>query len=211
MDEPLHPVRLEVQLPVGYERAQLIVRLLFACALGAIHQSLGGIFGVLYLLLPLAAAILISQHTPKGYVQRDGPWLITSLEWVLGLYAYMSFVTDRFPLRPSERPLRLVAQPHGEPSLIDALSRLVTSLPHAAFLFLFSILSALISLLMACSVLFYKNVPDALRSVQLRLLAWTARVLVYHASLSNLYPPFSMAEQRTLPPSAPDTPAHGNA
>lgn len=64
-----------------------------------------------------------------------------------------------------------------------------------------AILSALISLIMACSVLYSKTVPEALRSVQLRLLGWTARVLVYHASLSELYRPFSTSNA-ALPPSS---------
>lgn len=183
-------VRLQVQAPIGYERAQLLVRLLVGCTFFAVHQSLGGLFGLLYLLLPVTAAILISQHTATRYLEQDGPWLISVLEWFVGLYAYMLFVTDRFPLGPSERPVRLVATPSGSPSVRRALGRLITSLPHALLLLVFSLLSGLATLIMAVSVLIAESVPDSLRSFQLGLLGWLTRVLVYHGSLCETYPGF---------------------
>lgn len=210
MDEPTSEVKLEVHTPATYERAQLVVRLLICCALGMIHSSLFGIMGGLYLLLPLGAAILLSQHTSKGYLEDDGPWVVSVLEWVINLYAYMLFVIDRFPLTHAERPLHLVTRPHGEPTLPNALSRLVTTLPHALLLLLLSIPSALATLIMAFAVLLSKSVPESLRSFQLRVIGLAARLLVYHASLTKLYPPFSMSSN-LLPSSTPDHPAQDNA
>lgn len=209
MDEQANAVRLEVNMPASYERAQLVVRLLIGCVLGAIHQSLWGIFGALYVLLPLIAVVLISQRSNKGYLEQDGPWLISSLEWIVGLYAYMLFVTDRLPLKPTERSLRLQTQPQGETTLPAALSRIVTSLPHALVLFVFGILSAVASLIMALTVLFSNTVPESLRSFQLRFLGMLARMLVYHASLRQLYPSFSPSND-LLPPSTPDSAAQGS-
>jgi len=210
MDNQPHAVRLEVQTPVSYERAQLLVRLLVSCCFFVIHASLGGLFGALYLLLPVSAAILISQHTSRGYVETDGPKIVSILEWVVGLYAYMLFVTDRFPLGRSERALKLVASPSGSPTLANALTRLVTSLPHALLLCLFAVLAALAALWMALSVLVTENVPGALRQFQLGLLGWLARVFVYHGVLADAYPSFSL--DGALPPASPPRDeAHGGS
>lgn len=210
MNNQPQAVSLEVPPCIGYERAQLLVRLLVTCCFYAVHQSLGGLFGALYVLLPITAAILISQHTSTGYVERDGPRLVSILEWVIGLYAYMMFVTDRFPLGPSERSVRLNASPTGSPALADALGRLVTSLPHAVLLALFSVVSALVSLWMALSVLLTQSAPESLRQFQLGLLGWLARVFVYHGSLVNAYPPFSFGKA-LAPPSPPHSEAPGGS
>jgi hypothetical protein len=87
---------------------------------------------------------------------------------------------------------------------------LITSLPHALLLLLFSVLSALASLVNAASVLVSCSVPEGLRSFQRGLLEWAARVLVYHASLSEAYPRFS-GSNLAEPPAKPGTEAHGGS
>jgi hypothetical protein len=210
MDDRAQGVCIEVQSPIGYERAQLLVRLIVGCVVMSVLQSFGGLFGALYLLLPVVAAILIAQHTGAGYLERDSGWLSGVLEWVLGLYAYMLFVTDRFPLGRAERALHLQTTPSGAPTLIKALTRLVTSLPHIVLLLVFSILAGVASLVLAVSVLVQGSVPGAIVSFQRGLLEWAARVLVYHASLSEAYPRFSLGGPGA-PPTTPPAEAAGGS
>src|SRR5262245_44025523 len=107
MDPSTYPVSIEMTEPERFERGQLLLRLFITMAFGIIHISTGGLFGLAYLSLPLIAALIISQRGADSYLQSDSPWLISLLDWLLGFYAYMLFVTDRFPLDPSDRALQL--------------------------------------------------------------------------------------------------------
>ena len=211
MDNVTYPTRIAVELPERYDRWQVALRLLIACGLGALHQRLGGMFGVLYLVLPGLAAVLITQRTGPGYLERDAGWLSSALEWLLGLYAYMLFVTDRCPLERATRPLHLTITPRGEPTLSDALLRLLTSVPHAFLLGLLSIVSCCASLVMALTVLTGAHVPGSLRDFQLGLVGWTARALAYHSALVDEYPPFRLGLRDGQPPAAGSAPSNSPA
>ena len=190
-----YPVRVVVALPARFARVQLALRLLVLAAFGVVHQSAGGLLGVLYLLLPLAAAVLVTQRGGRAYLERDAPFLVGVLEWVLGLYAYLLFVTDVFPLAPRDRPLRLRVEPQGTPTVGTALLRLVTTLPHAVALLFIGIAAMVITCIAAVAVLFTERYPDALRGFQRDVIAWVARVFAYHACIVEGYPPFAFDSQ----------------
>lgn len=188
-----YPVSLDTQPPDRFERVQVALRLLAWIALGAIQQSTMGAFGGLYLLLPLIAAILISHRGGAGFLADDSGWLITLLEWVIGVYAYLLFVTDRFPLDTRARPARLQVQPQGVPSTGGALVRLLTTVPHALLLMLLGLVASIVGLIAAILVLLREHYPASLYGFQRDVVAYAARMLAYHASLVDSYPPFSLA------------------
>ena len=190
-----YPVTLEVEAPERFERVQLLLRVLVYIAAGALHSSLGV---SLYLLLPVVAAVLISQRG-GAYFEHDGRWLIPALDWVIGLYAYMLFVTDRFPLESGKRATRLTLHTSGTPNVGSALSRLVTSLPHAFVLSLIGMVGVLVALVATLSILATEQVPQALQDFQRGYVAWIARVFAYHASLVDAYPPFAMHAEGATP------------
>jgi len=188
-----YPVQLTATPPEHYERVQLLLRLLVCAAIGLLHQSLGSIAGALYLLLPTLAAILISQRGGQGFLARDGGWIGGMLEWLVGLYAYMLFVTDRFPLEAETRVVRLRIVNRGTPTLVDALLRLLTSLPHALVLGLLALVSSVISFILAFSILFTTRAPRGLCKFQSDFVGWLARFFAYHGSLVDTYPPFALS------------------
>jgi hypothetical protein len=198
-----YPVHLEVQSPPSYDRVQLLLRVLICFSIGIVHQSVGGLAGVLYLVLPTLAAILISQRTGRGYLDHDATWLSAVLDWVVAFYAYMLFVTDRFPLERASRPAHLFVTLPSEadhsPSLSDALMRLLTSVPHAILLGLLGLVAVAVSLISAAFILFTLHVPEVLRGFQRDYVGWLGRVLAYHASLVDVYPPFSLNPQDAGP------------
>jgi hypothetical protein len=192
-----YPVHLEVQSPTHYQREQLFLRVLICISIGIVQQTMGGLFGVLYILLPTLAAILISQRRGRGFLEHDAGWLGSLLDWVVAFYAYMLFVTDRFPLERAARPahlhVALTSDPTHSPSLSDALLRLLTSLPHALVLGLLGLVASVVALLSALFILFTLRVPESLRSFQRDFVSWLGRVLAYHASLVDVYPPFHLS------------------
>jgi hypothetical protein len=184
-----YPVKIVVRQPERFERVQVLVRVLVCAAFGLIHQSGFGLFGISYFLLPVAAAVLIQSRSPDGFLTRDTPWLILLLEWLVGFYAYMFFVTDSFPLDAPSRAVRLRVSVGGTPSVGSALLRLLSSLPHLIVLVFIGLVAGLVNLLAAVSILFTEHYSEGLQSFQERVVAWVARVLAYHASLVAEYPP----------------------
>ncbi|HEX7480353.1 MAG TPA: DUF4389 domain-containing protein [Polyangiales bacterium] len=197
-----YPVTLEIQHPLRFERVQVLLRLLVCLAMGALHQSLAGLFATLYFFMPVVVAVLVSRRGGARFLTGDSTWLCTCLEWVIGVYAYLLFVTDRFPLGVQERPVRLHVHLCGTPSVGGALLRLVTSIPHALVLCLLSVVSALLGLVAALAILASEHYPSSLRTFQHNLVAWLARLFAYHASLVDVYPPFAFTEHATTPPAS---------
>ena len=192
------PFRLEVDAPERYARVQVLLRALVLVVLTMLCQSGLGLWALAYAALPLLAAVLIDRHGSAGYLERAAPQLLGSFEWLAGLVAYMLFVTDRLPLGSAERPLRIRARAHGQPSVRSALGRLVTSLPHFALIALVMVICSLLCVFAALSVLLSERFSEGLRSFQQEIVAWIARVLVYHASLVPAFPPLDVRAKPSL-------------
>ena len=185
-----YPVQLEVSPPVHYDRLQLLVRFFLGLVLGWIGLSTGWIATLLYVGLPVFAAIIISSRGPDALLTRAGPKLWSVLEWLLAFSAYMLLVTDRFPAGrdPSVRvSLRLTARPRVE----SALVRLVTAIPSAVVLVVLQFVAWLLVLAGIVTVLLTRSVPAPIQAFQIGVVRWQARLLAYLASFVDEYPPFS--------------------
>lgn len=198
-----YPVTVATRLPLRYEKIQVLLRVLVCIAIGVFLQSTGGPLGLLYLSLPIAAAVLITRRGAHGYLTQDARWLGNLLEWVVGLYAYLLFVTDRFPLDVADRSVRMQVQPQGAPSVGRALARLVTSIPLAIVLALLLVASLVVWIIAAVAILFDERYPDQLRRFQYNVVTFLGRWLAYHASLVEFWPPFDFWSQPTEPPTGP--------
>ena len=191
------PVRIDVDAPARFERMQLLLRALILIAFGIVHQSGPGLFGLSYVLLPVIAAVLISRRSGAGYLERDAPWLTSIVEWIAGFYAYMLFVTDSFPLESGARAVRLKATAGGRPTVASALCRLLLSLPHFVLLALLGFVGAVLAFVTALLILIGARVPSSIRAFQQELVGWIGRVLVYHASLVETFPPMTFEPKGT--------------
>jgi hypothetical protein len=202
------PIHLQVEAPERFARAQVVMRVLVLVLLTAFCQSGLGLWTLAYVALPLLAAVLIERHSSEGYMEHTAPRVLDALEWLLGLIAYMLFVTDRLPLSAADRPLRLHVQTQGAPSVRSALARLATSLPHFIFIALATIVSSVLAVIAAISVVFSEHASGSLRALQLQLVGWIARVLVYHASLVQQFPPVDIDDNTRSEGSHDDPPLH---
>lgn len=197
-----YPVAFEATRPQRFTRRQLVLRLAILLVLSVFHLPAGGLIGVLYLLLPLLAAILVSRRSHPGFRQSDTLWLTGVLDWVLAFYAYLLFLTDRFPAGPDDRESRLDVSVDGAPTLEAALARLITSIPHVLALLVLGFASFVVWIVAAVAILVSEQYPESLWSFQRDFLAWVGRLLAYHSSLVEPYPPFSMSSGRSSPPSS---------
>lgn len=199
----MSPVRFDVAtLPATYDRGQILMRLLVLVLLAVIGTPLGWIFGVLYLALPVAAAIVVSASGPAKWVDDVGLRLVGALRWLLGAYAYLGLLTDRFPTSADAAGVRYEVDRGGAPTVGSALLRLVTSIPAALFLWLLTIVGGIVWLIGVVSILATESLPGFVIDFQRGLVRMFARFLAHHASLVEGPAPikFDTGPERALAP-----------
>jgi hypothetical protein len=186
-----YPATLETGFPPHYDRVQVLYRVLLLVAIGFLHQMIGSLGGILFLFLPLVAAMSIVRNGGIGLRSEEARSFINVIDWAVSFYAYFLFVIDRFPLA-RERDARVAVEAVGSPRVGAALLRLVTTLPHAIVLGVLGIAAALVAVAMGISVLVTGKAPESLYTFQRDVVAWIGRVLAYHSSLVDTYPPFAL-------------------
>lgn len=189
---------IDLPRPAQLSRAHLLLRLLIAAASGGLVHTLGWPGGPLYIGLPIVASILVAQHGPARYLAADGPRIVRVLDWIVALAAYMSLLTDELPLGGPTH-VRYAFSPSGTPSVASAALRILTSFPAAFVLALLGVVSSIVTLLAAIAVLFTRHYPASWFDFQCGVLRVYARVLAYHASLTDPYPTFSFHAAPSIP------------
>jgi hypothetical protein len=182
------PVQVEVARPERFDRAQVLLRILVVVALGVVGLTPWP-FGLLYLGLPIAAAVLLSTRPAERFVDEDAPRIARGIGWLIELFAWLALVIDRPPFG-AERPLRVSIAPSGSPTVGSALLRLLTAIPSALVLCLLGLVAAIAVVIGAIAILITTKQPEALWALQLAVVRWQARLLAYLGSLVPDYPPF---------------------
>ncbi len=193
-----YPVQLDVTSPPRFDRIQLLLRLALAIALGWIGITAGWIMCLLFLTLPVVAAIAVSTRGARAYIDDLGPQLWRAIGWLLALSAYMLLLVDRFPLGESS-DVHLELRLTGQPTTGSAMLRLITSIPSGFVLGLLGIVSSVMFVVGAVTILVDNTVPASILAFLRGVLRWQARLVAYHASLVDEYPPFSFEEPHARP------------
>ncbi len=186
-----YPATFAVDQPQRFERAHVALRVVLLVVLSLI-ASAPGVFAVVYVALPVVAAIVIGQKGGERYVAEDGERMAAAVRWVVAALAYLALLTDELPRRETQ-PVRVAVQPSGTPTVGSALVRLLTALPSALVLALLGVAAAIVWIVAAGFVLATESYPRELYDFQRGVLAWETRLLAYLASLVEPYPPFSLA------------------
>jgi hypothetical protein len=201
---PTYPVQFEVTRPLSFERHQVVLRLLILL-LAMLGSSMAWIFGVLYLFLPAFVAVLVSQKDGERFMTEDAGKLKRLLHWILAIYSYLALLTDRLPTDAPERSVNFEVTTAGRPTPASALLRLVYSLPALVFFALLSLIASLAWMVSMVLVLVQGTYPDSFFRLQCGVMRLQARLLAYHASLVEAYPPFTLDLHGE--PSTPDATA----
>ena len=179
-----YPLTFGVARPEKFERPQLFLRLI-------VYFFLSFISGLAYFGLPVIAAIWISQKGSQKFLEEDGPRVKGWLRWLTGLYAYLYILTDKFPSETADDQLQFDVQVGGSPSVGSALLRLIYSIPSLIVLGVLSWVAAVIWIIAAVQILMNETYSQGLYDFQCGVVRWNARLLAYHASLVDPYPPFA--------------------
>src|SRR5262249_54288876 len=105
--------------------------------------------------------------------------------------AYMLLLVDRFPAG-EPTGVQIQIRPDARPTTGSALLRLITSIPSGFVLAILGCVSSVLFVIGAVMVLIERRIPSSILGFQRGVLRWQARLLAYHASLVDEYPPFSL-------------------
>ena len=182
------PVVFDVERPPVFQRAHVFLRLGLLVLVG----WLGHPFGLLWLGLPVAAAILVSLKRGQRYLDEDGSTVTRVLGWIVAVVAYLALLTDDLP-GGGEPTVRFEVERSGSPTVGSALLRILYAIPNLIVLAIVGFVAAVVWLIAVVRVLVAGRYPDSLWRFLLGIVRWEACLLAYLASLVDRYPPFALA------------------
>jgi hypothetical protein len=191
------PVTFDVERPPVFQRAHAFLRMGLLVVIG----WLGHPVGLLWLGLPLAAAILVSQKGGQRYLDEDGPTISRVLRWIVAVVAYLALLTDRLP-GAGEQPVRFEVDRSGSPTTGSALLRILYAIPSLIVFAILAFVGAIVWVIAVIFVLVHERYPEGLWRFLLGLVRWEACLLAYLSSLVDRYPPFAL-ETASMAPAAP--------
>ncbi len=210
-----YPASFDVQIPKEFDKAQVVLRVLIVAVLGVLQVGnvvlpvgnmvfgLGNfVVGGVYIILPIVAAVVISQKGPEKYLEEAQAGPIKWLRYIMMFYAYMSLATDKLQTHDPEDVVSFAVRPGGSPSVGQALLRIILAIPHAIALALIGIAFFVVWVIAAISILANGTYPDWAADFIRGYLRWNARLLAYLASLVDEYPPFSFSNGPAMEPAA---------
>jgi hypothetical protein len=194
-----YPATFDIQPPKQFDKAQVILRIAIVLVLSFLQVG-NIVFGGAYLVLPVLAAVLISQKGAQKYLEEAPTGPVKWLRYIMMFYAYMALATDKLQTEDPEQIVRLNVTPGGSPSVGQALLRIILAIPHAIVLAILGIAFVLVWLVAAASILVNGTQPAWTEDFIRGYLRWNARLLAYMASLVAEYPPFSFSNGDTAAP-----------
>jgi hypothetical protein len=190
-----YPVVFDVERPPGLGRAHVFLRLALLLVLGWFSHP----FGLLWLGIPVVAAILVSQKGGQRYLDESGPTVTRVLGWIVAVLAYLALLTDRLP-GGGEGPIRFEVERSGSPTVGSALLRVVYAIPSLIVLAVLGFVGAIVWVIAVVCVPVNERYPESLWRFQCGIVRWSACLFAYLASLVDRYPPFRL---QTGSPSSP--------
>jgi hypothetical protein len=181
------PVTLDVERRPVFQRSHVFLRVALLVVIGWVGHPIG----LLWLGLPVVAAILVSQKGGQRFQDEDGPTVTRVLNWILDLVAYLALLTDQLPGR-GEHPVRFQVDRLGSPTVGSALLRILYSIPSLIVLAILTFVGAIVWMIAVVLVLVDEKYPESLWRFLLGIVRWEACLLAYLASLVDRYPPFTL-------------------
>jgi len=180
-----YPVTLEIDYPERQSRWKTLLRLFLAIPLVIFSYLLGS--GIV---LAVWATILVKGRIPRWLFDFQ----VAYNRWQIRVGSYFLLLTDQYPPFEGEYPIRYEVQyPERLSRWKLVIWKFITSFPHFIVLaFLTFALLAVVPLAWF-SVLIAGRFPRGLHLYVAGVFRWSARVQAYFLSLTDQFPPFSLA------------------
>jgi hypothetical protein len=183
----------DIERPEKFARSQLALRILLVAVLAIAGAAVSWVHGLLWLAVPVVAAILISQKGARRYHDEAEGNMTTWLRFIVGAYAYLALLTDKLPGDSAAGPnSRFQVTPTGTPTVGGTLVRIILVIPHIIVLAVLGIVGVLLLIFAAVMILINESYPGSVYNFLRGWVRWEARVLAYLAALVDEYPPFSL-------------------
>ena len=180
-------VSFDLERPPTFQRAHVFLRIALLIVIGWVSHP----FGLLWLGVPVVAAILVAQKGGERYLDEDGPTVSRVLGWFVAVIAYLALLTDRLPGR-EEPGIRFEIERSGSPTVGSALLRILYVIPNLIVLALLVLLGSIVWFFGLVLVLVSERYPESVWRFLCGIVRWEANVLAYLASLTDQYPPFAL-------------------
>jgi hypothetical protein len=182
----------DIEQPERFDRTHVVIRVLVVIILTLLGGAIGWAYGVLYLALPVLAAVMISQKGTEAYFAEAGDNITKWLRYVVAFQAYMFLLTDHLPNERIQEFMHFDVEPEGDASPGGALLRILLAIPSLLVLAVLSLFGALLALIAGFLILFEERYPEDIYGLLRGLVRWSARLLAYLAALVEEYPPFAI-------------------
>jgi hypothetical protein len=193
-----YPVIFEAKRPERFQRRHVLLRIAMVLVL-SLMLAFSWFVVLVYLTVPVVAAAFVSRDKGR-YLEQSGELMRRFSHWLVAFDAYITYLTDRLPLEDPEDVVRYEVRMSGTPTPGSALLRLVYSIPHGLVLLVLGFVIAPVTWVAAAVfILLTGSYPDALYRFHTGVVRWTARLLAYHASLTDEYPPFALSDDPRRP------------
>ena len=186
-----YPVVFNVIRPASFGRRRLAIRLLLVSLVWLLVTT--PLVILAHVAFPLLAANLIAGKDGRRFIEEDAARFTAAIRWYLALLSYSALLLDRLPTDDLQGSLVYRVMPTGEPTILSALLRIILSIPSAVVLAFLGIAGAVVWVIAAMSVITSGNYAVSLYDFQVGVMRWHARLLAYHSSLVDEYPPFAFA------------------
>src|SRR3954451_10254621 len=92
-----YPVTFDIARPEKMDRVQIAIRIGILIVLSILGGAAGWIWGGMYIIIPVVAAIMISQRGAEKYAAEADQNITKWLRLLMAFHAYIGLLTDRLP------------------------------------------------------------------------------------------------------------------
>ena len=190
-----YPVHFAAQPAERFTRLQLGLRILALIAIGVTGASTGGLYCILYLGLPVLAAVRIATlGSAAAYASGDGPLILAGLRWAAAVTSWLGLAVENLPQKSPDEVMRLEISGTPAASPGTAALRILLGLPSAFVLGVLSFVGFFVFCWAAVTIVFGQRVAPSAWAYLVGLQRWSYRLLAYQAALVDEYPPFALSE-----------------
>jgi hypothetical protein len=185
---PPYPVRVDADYPERQSRWKALFRLILV--IPALLFSLLAIDLAALGLLVMWTAILVRGRIPRWLFDLE----VGANRFFLRTQAYLSLLTDVYPAWDGAYPISYgVDYPARVSRWQVVIWKLATSIPHLIVIFVLQYAAYAVTAVAWLAILFSGQFPKALHEFVVGVMRWRERVYAYALSLTDEFPPYSLA------------------
>ena len=184
-----YPVGIEIEQSDEFDRMGALLRILAYILTGWVLSA--GLMLVIFLSVPLVTGLLIARATPRGFYDRYGGTYVRILRTTTAIYAWLLFVTDRFPVWAEDRPVTVAMRQLPSPTVGEAILRTLLVIPHVLLWSFLDLIGHIFAVGAFVWIIFTGRPPEIVKKINVAISAYFGRMLAYYLSLVDRYPPFT--------------------